>query len=142
QMRAERERRSVVALSEGEREAKINLAEGEKQEVIKQSEAQKVLQINEAEGKSKEIELIATATADGLRRVAAAINEDGGSDAVNLRIAEQYVREFGNLARTNNTLILPSNVSDVGGTVAALAKVLDATKGGGGVAAPPPFPKA
>ena len=129
QMRAERERRSVVALSEGEREAKINIAEGEKQEVIKQSEAQKILQVNEAEGKAAEIELIATATADGLRRVASAISEDGGSDAVNLRIAEQYVREFGNLARTNNTLILPSNVSDIGGTVAALAKVLDATKG-------------
>ena len=142
QMRAERERRSVVALSEGEREAKVNIAEGEKQEVIKQSEAQKILQVNEAEGKSKEIELIAAATAEGLRRVAAAINEEGGSAAVNLRIAEQYVREFGNLARTNNTLILPSNVSDVGGTVAALAKVLDAIKDGGGVAAPPPFPKA
>ncbi len=125
QMRAERERRAVIAESEGEREAKINVAEGEKQEVIKQSEAIRDKQVNEAEGKAKEIEMLATATAEGIRRIAEAIESPGGSQAVNLRIAEQYVDQFGNLAKTNNTLIIPNNLSDVGGMVAGLAKVLD-----------------
>lgn len=125
QMRAERERRAVIAESEGEREAKINVAEGEKQEVIKQSEAIRDKQVNEAEGKAKEIEMLATATAEGIRRIAEAIESPGGSQAVNLRIAEQYVGEFGKLAKTNNTLIIPNNLSDVGGMVAGLAKVLD-----------------
>ena len=131
QMRAERERRAVIAESEGEREAKINVAEGEKQEVIKQSEAIRDKQVNEAEGKAKEIEMLATATAEGIRRIAEAIESPGGSQAVNLRIAEQYVDQFGNLAKTNNTLIIPNNLSDVGGMVAGLAKVLDSTGGGG-----------
>jgi len=125
QMRAERERRAVIAESEGEREAKINVAEGEKQEVIKQSEAIRDKQVNEAEGKAKEIEMLATATAEGIRRIAEAIESPGGSQAVNLRIAEQYLDQFGNLAKTNNTLIIPNNLSDVGGMVAGLAKVLD-----------------
>jgi len=128
QMRAERERRSQIALSEGEREAAINIAEGQKQQVIKESEAQKLRQINEAEGKAQEITLLATATAEGLRNIGLAINEPGGSDAVNLRIAEQYVQEFGNLAKETNTMILPSNLADIGGTVAALGQVLSSTK--------------
>ncbi|HCC20388.1 MAG TPA: paraslipin [Verrucomicrobiales bacterium] len=128
QMRAERERRSQIALSEGEREAAINVAEGHKQQVIKESEAQKLRQINEAEGKAQEITLLAGATAEGIRNIASAINEPGGSDAVNLRIAEQYVREFGNLAKETNTMILPSNLADIGGTVASLGKVLSQTK--------------
>ena len=128
QMRAERERRSQIALSEGEREANINVAEGHKQQAIKQSEAQKISQINEAEGKAREIELIAIATAEGIRQVADAINSPGGKEAVSLRVAEQYVREFGNLARTNNTLILPANLSDIGGAVAGMVKLLDKTK--------------
>lgn len=127
QMRAERERRAQIALSEGEREANINVAEGHKQQVIKQSEAEKTRQINEAEGKAKEIELIAVATAESLRRIAESINAPGGKDAVSLRIAEQYVREFGNLARTNNTLILPANLSDVGAAVAGLVKIAGST---------------
>ena len=127
QMRAERERRAVIAESEGEKEAKINVAEGEKQEVIKQSEAIREQQINEAEGKAREIELLAIATAQGIEKIAAAIESPGGSEAVNLRIAEQYVDQFGNLAKTNNTLIIPNNLSDVGGMVAGLAKVLDST---------------
>lgn len=127
QMRAERERRAVIAESEGEKEAKINVAEGEKQEVIKQSEAIREQQINEAEGKAREIELLAIATAEGINKIAAAIESPGGSQAVNLRIAEQYVDQFGNLAKTNNTLIIPNNLSDVGGMVAGLAKVLDST---------------
>lgn len=124
QMRAERERRAVVAESEGEKQAKINISLGERAEIINISEAQKQKQINEAEGKAREIELIANATAEGLRRVAEAINAPGGRDAVSLRVAEQYVREFGNLAKTNNTLILPAELADLGGAVAALQSVL------------------
>jgi regulator of protease activity HflC (stomatin/prohibitin superfamily) len=125
QMRAERERRAVVAESEGERQAKINVSEGQKQETINLSEADKQRQINEAEGRAREIELIANATAQGLREVARALIEPGGREAMNLRIAEQYVREFGKLADENNTLILPSNLADVGGIVATLATVMD-----------------
>ena len=131
QMRAERERRAVIAESEGEREAKINVAEGEKQEVIKQSEAVRDKQVNEAEGKAKEIEMLATATAEGIRKIAEAIESPGGSKAVNLRVAEQYVDQFGNLAKANNTLIIPNNLSDVGGMVAGLAKILDKSNNSG-----------
>ncbi|HCB43925.1 MAG TPA: paraslipin, partial [Pseudomonas sp.] len=125
QMRAERERRAVVAQSEGEREAKINVSEGQKQETINLSEADKQRQINEAEGKAREIELIATATAEGLRRVAEAINTQGGQEAVSLRVAEQYVKEFGKLAQTNNTMILPAELSNIGSAVAAITKTLE-----------------
>ena len=128
QMRAERERRSQIALSEGTREAQINVAEGQKQETIKHSEALKQKQINEAEGKAREIELLAIATAQGIQRIAEAIQTPGGKDAVNLRIAEQYVIQFGNLAKQSTTMILPTNLSDIGGTVAGLAKVLDTLK--------------
>lgn len=128
QMRAERERRAVVAQSEGEREAKINVSEGQKQETINLSEADKQRQINEAEGKAREIELIATATAEGLRRVAEAINTEGGQSAVSLRVAEQYVKEFGKLAQTNNTMILPAELSNIGSAVAAITKTLEVTK--------------
>lgn len=128
QMRAERERRAVVAKSEGERQAQINVSEGAKQEMINLSEGQKLKQINEAEGKASEIRLIAEATAHGLRTIAAAINEEGGLDAVNLRVAEQYVKEFGQLAKTNNTLIIPSNLGDVGGMVATVMKSMEAAR--------------
>ena len=128
QMRAERERRAVVAESEGQRQAKINVSEGMKQETINISEAEKMRQINEAEGKAKEIELIATATATGLKRVAEALNSEGGHDAMNLRVAEQYVREFGRLAQTNNTLILPQNMTDVGSFVGTIVKTMDSIK--------------
>ncbi|NWK55204.1 paraslipin [Verrucomicrobiaceae bacterium N1E253] len=128
QMRAERERRAQIAHSEGEREAAINVAEGQKQQVIKESEAEKMRQINEAEGKAKEITLLADATSEGLRRISESIIAPGGKEAVNLKIAEQYVKEFGNLAKENNTMILPSNVADIGGTVAALGKVLSDSK--------------
>ena len=139
QMRAERERRAVVAESEGEKEARINVAEGEKQEVIKQSEAVRDKQVNEAEGKAKEIEMLAMATAMGISKIAEAIESPGGSKAVNLRIAEQYVDQFGNLAKTNNTLIIPNNLADVGGMVAGLAKVLDSANDNGPNV--PPLPK-
>lgn len=128
QMRAERERRAVVAESEGTKQAKINVSEGMMQEAINLSEAEKQKQINEAKGKAQEIELIATATAEGLRKVAQAIQDQGGQDAVNLRVAEQYIKEFGKLAQENNTLILPSNVADIGGMVATLTKTFESVK--------------
>lgn len=123
QMRAEREKRALIAESEGDKQARINRAEGEKQEAIERSEGEKMKRINEAEGKSQEIEKVAMATAKGIREIATAINEKGGQDAVNLRIAEQYLLEFGKLAKINNTMIIPGNLSDVGGMVAALSKV-------------------
>lgn len=125
QMRAERERRAQIAISEGQRESQINVAEGEKQDQIKRSEAKRLAQINEAEGKAQEIQLIAHATATGIRMIAEAIQAPGGQEAVSLRIAEQYVQEFGKLAKEGNTLILPQNLSDIGGTVAALAKIMN-----------------
>ncbi|ODT46033.1 MAG: stomatin 2 [Nitrospira sp. SCN 59-13] len=114
QMRAEREKRAVILTSEGERDAAINQAEGEKQQVIKASEAKKQQQINEAEGAAAAIMAIAGATAEGLRKVAESTQIPGGYEAVQLRVAEQYITKFGELAKTSNTLVLPANVSDVG----------------------------
>jgi len=114
QMRAEREKRAVILTSEGERDAAINQAEGEKQQVIKASEAKKQQQINEAEGAAAAIMAIAGATADGLRKVAESTQIPGGYEAVQLRVAEQYITKFGELAKASNTLVLPANVSDVG----------------------------
>ena len=124
QMRAEREKRAAIAESEGQRQAKINVAEGDKQEAIKKSEGEKMKRINEAEGHAKEIELVANATAEGIRKIAQAIEAPGGGEAVNLRVAEQYIREFGNLAKQNNTVIIPSNLSDIGGMVASVTSLL------------------
>ena len=118
QMRAEREKRAVILTSEGERDAAINQAEGEKQQVIKASEAKKQQQINEAEGAASAILAIAQATAEGLRKVAETIQVPGGQEAVQLRVAEQYITKFGELAKTTNTLILPATVSDVGSMIA------------------------
>jgi regulator of protease activity HflC (stomatin/prohibitin superfamily) len=118
QMRAEREKRAVILTSEGERDAAINQAEGEKQQVIKASEAKKQQQINEADGAAAAILAIAQATAEGLRKVAETIRVPGGQEAVQLRVAEQYITKFGELAKTTNTLILPASVSDVGSMIA------------------------
>jgi regulator of protease activity HflC (stomatin/prohibitin superfamily) len=120
QMRAEREKRAVILTSEGARDAAINTAEGGKQETIKQSEARKQQQINEAEGQAEAILAVATATAEGIRKVAEAITLPGGFEAVQLRVAEQYIGQFGELAKTSNTLVLPANVAD-GGSMIALA---------------------
>jgi regulator of protease activity HflC (stomatin/prohibitin superfamily) len=130
QMRAERERRAVVARSEGQRQEQINVSEGEKIQIINLSEAQQQKQINEAEGKAREIQMLAEATAQGIERIATAINQPGGKEAVSLRIAEQYVREFGNLAKTNNTMILPAELSNIGAVVAGLAELLNKAKPG------------
>jgi regulator of protease activity HflC (stomatin/prohibitin superfamily) len=125
QMRAEREKRAVILASEGDRDAKINQAEGEKQRVIKESEAAKQQQINEAAGESEAILAIATATAEGLRRVAAAVTDDGGMEAMQLRIAEDYVRQFGHLAKSSNTLVVPANLSDVASMIALATRVFE-----------------
>ncbi len=118
QMRAEREKRAAILTSEGERDAAINLAEGRKQQTIKESEANRQLQINEAEGAASAILARADATADGIRKVADAIKQAGGPEAVQLRVAEHYIDAFANLAKTNNTMIVPSNVSDVASVIA------------------------
>ena len=128
QMRAERERRATVAESEGDKEARINVAEGKKQEAIKESEGEKLRRINEAEGKAQEINLVAQATAESFRVIAQAINEKGGSEAMNLKIAEQYINQFGHLAKENNTMIVPTNLSDLAGIVASLQKVFEQAK--------------
>ena len=124
QMRAEREKRAVILTSEGTRDAAINTAEGMKQEVIKQSEARKQQQINEAEGEAAAITSVAAATAEGIRRVAEAIKLPGGYEAVQLRVAEQYIGEFGELAKKGNTIVLPANVADVGAMLALAMKML------------------
>jgi len=128
QMRAEREKRAVVLTSEGERDAKINQAEGEKQRVIKESEAVKQAQINEAEGEAAAILAVATATAEGLAKVALAVKEEGGDAAMRLRIAEDYVKQFGNLAKEANTLVVPANLSDVSSMIALATNIVKNTK--------------
>jgi regulator of protease activity HflC (stomatin/prohibitin superfamily) len=128
QMRAEREKRAVILTSEGQRDAAINSAEGLKQQVIKASEARKQQQINEAAGQAEAILAVATATAEGIRQVAIAIETPGGTDAVRLRVAEQYVTQFGQLAKGATNLILPANVADVGAMVSLAMNVLNQQK--------------
>jgi regulator of protease activity HflC (stomatin/prohibitin superfamily) len=127
QMRAEREKRAMIAESEGEKQAKINVAEGQKQELIKNSEGEKQKLINEAAGRASEIEAVAVATASGLREIASAIGSENGMDAVNLRIAEQYLTEFGKLAKENNTILMPANLTDIGNMVATATTVFKQT---------------
>jgi regulator of protease activity HflC (stomatin/prohibitin superfamily) len=128
QMRAEREKRAIIAESEGTKQAKINVAEGDKQELIKKSEGEMQKRINEAAGRASEIEQLAVATANGLRAIATAISEENGLNAVNLRIAEQYLVGFANLAKQNNTIILPSNLTDVAGIVATATSMFSELK--------------
>jgi regulator of protease activity HflC (stomatin/prohibitin superfamily) len=124
QMRAEREKRALIAESEGDKLAKINRAEGDKQELIARSEGEKQRRINEASGTAAEIELVAVATAKGIREIAKSINEEGGLNAVNLRIAEQYLTEFGKLAKTNNSMIVPADLSDIAGIISSITSVV------------------
>jgi regulator of protease activity HflC (stomatin/prohibitin superfamily) len=128
QMRAEREKRALIAESEGDKQARINRAEGSRQELIANSEGEKQKRINEAEGRAAEIEKVAEATAIGLKKIAAAIQEKGGADAVNLRIAEQYLTEFGKLAKENNTMILPADLTDVSKIIATATTVMKQVK--------------
>ena len=124
QMRAEREKRAVILTSEGERDAAINIAEGQKQQVIKASEAAKQQQINEAEGEASAILAVATATAEGLRKVADATQVPGGYEAVQLRVAEDYIDRFGQLAQKTNTLVIPANVADIGSMLSLAMNII------------------
>jgi regulator of protease activity HflC (stomatin/prohibitin superfamily) len=128
QMKAEREKRASIATSEGDRQARINRAEGLKKEAIEVSEGEKQKRINEAEGQAKEIELVAQATAEGIKKVAESLNMAGGETAANLRVAEKYIAEFGNLAKENNTMIIPANMGDISSMVATVMSVLGHTK--------------
>jgi regulator of protease activity HflC (stomatin/prohibitin superfamily) len=129
QITAEREKRAVIATSEGKRQQEINIADGERQAAILASEGQKQAAINRAQGEAQAIELVANANANAVRVVAAAMETPGGMSAANLKVAGQYIEAFANLAKTNNTLIIPSTVSDVAGVVASAMTVLDKARG-------------
>lgn len=128
QMRAEREKRAMIAESEGERQSKINRAEGERQQAIELSEGEKQRQINVAEGRAKEIQLVAEAQANGIRMVSEAINQPGGTNAVNMQLAQQYLSAFGNLAKANNTMIIPTDLANIAGVVKAATSVIKEVK--------------
>jgi regulator of protease activity HflC (stomatin/prohibitin superfamily) len=124
QMRAEREKRALILASEGERDAKVNQAEGDKQRVIKASEASRQQQINEADGQAEAILRVASATSQGLTKIAAALNVPGGEQAMQLRLGEEYLRQFGNLAKQSTTLIIPSELSDLASIVASATSIV------------------
>lgn len=124
QMRAEREKRAVILTSEGQRDAAINNAEGEKQQTIKASEARKTQQINEAEGQAAAILAVASATAEGIRKVADATQAPGGAEAIQLRVAEQYIGEFGKIIHNADTVILPSNLADIASVITTAMNVI------------------
>ncbi len=133
-MKAEREKRAEIARSEGEKQAILNRAEGDRGEAISLSEGEKMKRINEADGKAQEILMVADATAKGIEKVAAALASPGGQEAANLEVAKQYVREFGRLAKENNTMIIPGNITDVSGMVASAMATLEHVKKKGGQA--------
>ena len=118
QVTAERHKRAEILESEGQRQAQINRAEGQKQEVVLSSEAALTDQVNRAKGEAEAILRVAEATAEGIEKVAGSIEKSGGEKAVSLRVAEQYVNAFANLAKTNNTIIIPANAADAGSMIA------------------------
>lgn len=124
QMRAEREKRAMIAESEGERQSKINRAEGDRQQAIALSEGERQRRINEAQGKAQEILLVAEAQSTGIRKVAEAINAPGGISSVNMQLAQQYLTQFGALAKTNNTMIIPSDLANVAGILKACTTIV------------------
>lgn len=124
QMQAEREKRAVILQSEGEKQSAINMAEGQKQKVVLESEGQRQLQINQAEGEAEAIRAVAMATADGIRAVASSLSEKGGMEAVQLRVAENLVDQYGKLAKSTNTMILPANFADMGSMITAAMGVI------------------
>jgi len=128
QITAEREKRALIAASEGRKQEQINIANGEREASIAKSEGEKQASINRAQGQAAAIVAIANATADALRQTASAIREPGGADAVNLKVAEQYVGAFANLAKTGNTLIVPATMSDMGGLIASALQVVKSTQ--------------
>jgi regulator of protease activity HflC (stomatin/prohibitin superfamily) len=127
QMQAEREKRAVVLESEGKKQASVNVAQGQKERVVLESEGLKFQQINEAEGEANAILAVAQATADSIRLVADAIQTDRGMEAVQLRVAEQYIEQFGKLAKEGNTLIIPANLTDVSSIIATAMTVVKET---------------
>ena len=137
QITAEREKRALIAKSEGEKQQEINLAEGAKQSDILKSEGEKTAAINKAQGEATAVRLIAEATAAAVRSVAEAMNEPGGMKAANLKVAELYIGAFANLAKTGNTLIVPSNLADVASVIGSAMTVLDRTKNDGAAPATP-----
>lgn len=124
QMKAEREKRAEIAISEGDRQSRINRSEGVRQESVLVSEGEKQKRINEAEGRAREILLVAEATAEGIRKVAESVTVPGGDEAMKLKVAQQYIEEFGRLAKTNNTMIIPADMADMGGMVAAATEII------------------
>jgi len=128
-MRAEREKRAMIAESEGERQSKINRAEGERQQAIALSEGERTRRINEAEGKAQEILLVAEAQATGIRKVAEAIEGKGGLESVNMQLAQQYLQQFGNLAKTNNSMIVPADLANVAGVLQACTAIVKKAPG-------------
>jgi regulator of protease activity HflC (stomatin/prohibitin superfamily) len=128
QMQAEREKRAVILESEGRKQSAINLAQGEKERVVLESEATKLQQINRAEGEASAIKAVAEATAESIKLVAASMQDKGGMEAVQLKVAEQYIQQFGNLAKETNTLILPSNMADVSSMIATAMNVMKQQK--------------
>ncbi|HEY7901959.1 MAG TPA: band-7 C-terminal domain-containing protein, partial [Casimicrobiaceae bacterium] len=141
QITAEREKRAVIATSEGGRQQQINLAEGARDAAIARSQGEQQSQINYAQGEAAAILAVAEATAKALRVVGTAITEPGGIEAVNLRVAEQYVTQFGNLAKTNNTLILPSNVADIASIIGTAMSAVKATSAGRAAGSAPAAPR-
>ena len=130
QITAEREKRALIAKSEGQRQESINLADGQRQAAILASEGEKQAQINQAQGEATAIRVIAEANAAGVRAVAEAISDKGGMDAANLKVAQQYVEAFGNLAKSSNTMIIPASAGDVASFIATAMSVLERTKQG------------
>ena len=143
QMRAEREKRAEIARSEGERQAVINRAEGDRQEAVSLSEGEKMKRINEAEGRAQEILRVAEATAEGIRKVAESLSVPGGTEAARLEVAKKYLDEFGKLAKENNTMILPGNLTDVAGMISTAMSAIQQQSGKHSNAPRPerPFPK-
>ncbi len=129
QITAEREKRAVIAESEGRKQEQINLATGAREAAIAKSEGEKQSEINVAEGKAQATLTIANATAEAIKRIADASTNQGGMTAVNLKVAERYIDAFANLAKTNNTLIVPNNLGDISGMVGSVMKIVESTKG-------------
>jgi regulator of protease activity HflC (stomatin/prohibitin superfamily) len=128
QITAEREKRALIAASEGRRQEQINIADGEKAAAIARSEGEKQSAINRAQGEATAIVALAEASANALRQVGSAIREPGGADAVSLRVAEEYVSAFGNLAKTNNSVIVPANMGDMGSLIASALQIVKAQR--------------
>ncbi len=134
QVSADRQKRAVILESEGKRQSQINISEGEKQQVVLKSEAAQIDQINRARGEAEALIMVAEATANSIEKIASAINSPGGRDAIELKVAEQYVDAFKNLAKTSTTVLMPSNVGDAGSMVAQALSVFDTIRTGRNVA--------